>query len=95
MVEQRKQLEKNIDDFKIKINEAKMKALQDKQEEEELQKKVTHLNEIINKELMPRRQELCDGVSAIKNELAAINARVSDIREKVSKMEAEKERLQV
>merc|ERR550519_1188388 len=94
MVEQRKQLEKNIDDFKIKINEAKMKALQDKQEEEEFQKKVTHLNEIINKELMPRRQELCDGVAAIKNELAAINARVSDIKEKVSKMETEKERLQ-
>merc|ERR550519_787825 len=94
MVEQRKQLEKNIDDFKIKINEAKMKALQDKHEEEEFQKKVTNLNEIINKELMPRRQELCDGVAAIKNELAAINARVSDIKEKVSKMETEKERLQ-
>jgi len=94
MVDQRKQLEKNIDDFKVKINEAKVKALQDKQEEEEYQKKMTSLEDIINNDLMPRRQELLDRVNTIKNELASVTTRVSDIKEKVSKMETEKERLQ-
>merc|ERR1719319_2026166 len=94
MVAQRKQLEKNIDDFKIKINEAKVKALEDKQEEEEYRKKVETLNDIINKELMPRRQELYDRVTDIKNELATLTAQVIAIKEKVAKTESEKERLQ-
>merc|ERR1719319_1382560 len=92
MVDQRKQLEKNIDDFKIKINDAKVKALEDKQEEEKYQKKVETLEDIINNDLMPRRQEQHDRLTEIKSELTALTAQVTDIKEKVSKTESEKEK---
>merc|ERR1719509_699216 len=94
MVDQRKQLEKNTDDFKIKINDAKVKALEDKQEEEKYQKKVETLEAIINNDLMPRRQEQHDRLTEIKSELTALTAQVTNIKEKVSKTESEKERLQ-
>jgi len=94
MADQRQELEKKIDEFKSKINENKVKALEDKEEEEGLKRENTDLNEELQKDLLPQRQEINEQLTMTKNELAAIAVRVNDLKENVNKLQGERDRLQ-
>jgi len=94
LVAQKKDLDQKIEEFKTKINDKKMKALEDREEEEDLQRMINEVNEDLENNLLPQREAITEESAGVKKQLADVTARVTVLKENVARVEAEKDRLQ-
>ena len=95
LVARKKELDQKMEEFKTKINAKKMQALEDREEEADLQRMINEVNEDLENNLLPQREAITEESAIVKKQLADVTARVTDLKENVAKVEAEKDRLQV
>ena len=95
LVARKKELDQKMEEFKTKINAKKMQALEDREEEADLQRMINEVNEDLENNLLPQREAITEESAGVKKQLADVTARVTDLKENVAKVEAEKDRLQV